>query len=367
MKKNPRFIYLLFFASLAISLACPFSSADVLTLKNGRSLEGEILEEGDATVILRTKIGRAIFKRSDVASEEHKELPEGFFAEKAEDKVSEKPQATVTPIPLKAEGYGEANSGKYNLSVSAEMRKLYNGDAILVKYKTNLPQKAVLFLQVKKLNQVIVARKHAVEGASFAIRFGPFGGKRFASGIYVVEVSCIASRQESEEIKKKLEGIGDIVATAEIRIGSTDETEEVTHKHKKELISDLKTLEALYSKVNLEYESQKKEFDKSKWDSFADDFTGSLNKIRDFDHNYRINSIVMDYSAQENIKISIVDNLERLLLRYTEALYRANNIEFTVPSSIDNRDPSAINISLKNFIASIRGFVEESEKGTEQK
>jgi len=362
MKKGLFFIHLLSFASLAVFSTCAVSSADVVTLKNGRSLEGEILEENNTTMTLRTKIGKVVFNCGDVASKERRELPEGFFGARAE----EKPRVTVNPVPLKAEGYGETNSGKFNLSVSAEMRKTYNGDAILVKYKTNLPQRTVLFLQVRALNQVIVTRKHAVEGQSFAIRFGPFEEKRFAPGLYVVEVSCIASRQESEEIKKKLEGVGDIVATAEIRVGSPDEAEGATGKHRKELVAELKEMDNLYNKLSLEYESQKKKFDKEKWESFTNGFEGAIQKIKEADQEYRKAAIVMDYPAQENAKISIADILRKLRIRYAEKLYKANNLEFKVPPSEDSRGAEALDVNTKSLLASARTFIEKSEKETKQ-
>ena len=75
MKRGPVFIYLLSFTFLAVFSTCAVSSADMVMLKNGRSLEGEILEENGATMALRTKIGKVVFKRADVASEERRELP----------------------------------------------------------------------------------------------------------------------------------------------------------------------------------------------------------------------------------------------------------------------------------------------------
>ena len=100
MKRGFLFICFLSFVFLAAFSTCAVSYADIVMLKNGRSLEGEIIEESGTTMTLRTKIGKVVFKRADVASEERRELPEGFFGEKAE----EKPQVTVNPVPLRAEG-----------------------------------------------------------------------------------------------------------------------------------------------------------------------------------------------------------------------------------------------------------------------
>jgi hypothetical protein len=336
----------------------PFSSADVVTLKNGRSLEGEILEGNDTAMTLRTKIGKVVLNRGDVASEEYRELPEGFFGAKAE----ERPRVTVNPTPLRAEGYGEASAAKYKLNVSAEMRGLNSGDAILMKYKTNLPPKTILFLEVKAFNKVLVTRKQSVEGPTFAVRFGPFEGKRFAPGIYVVDVSCIPSRQEDEEIKKKLVGIGNIVATAEIRVGSPEETEEVTGKHKKELIADLKALEVLYNRLNTEYESQEKDFDDAKWESFSDDFKKAAKNIRDFDLAYRKSAVVMDYEAQENTKLTILDTLEKLQMRYVEALSGDRGLVLKPSISSDNRDIAALNKAIEGLFFNIRVFTTEPEK-----
>ncbi len=358
MKRGFLFICFLSFVFLAAFSTCAVSCADIVMLKNGRSLEGEIIEESGTTMTLRTKIGKVVFKRADVASEERRELPEGFFGEKAE----EKPQVTVNPVPLRAEGYGEASAANFNLSVSAEVKKLNNGDAILVKYTTNLPDKTVLYLTVKALGQELITRKQKVRGQSFAIRLGPFEEKRFSPGLYTVQVSCAVSRQESDEIKKQLGDIDDIVASAELRVGSPGESEQATGKRKKQLVSELKELGKLYNQMTAEYGSQKKKFDREKWDSLSESLKADLKAIKDVDSDYRKSVIVMDYAAQESMKMLIVSTLERMSILYTEKLYKKDGLAFTVPPSPDDRPADALNKVVQELFSNEKDFIEASEK-----
>ncbi len=258
---------------------------------------------------------------------------------------------------MKAEGYGRAAASKYELSVSAEVRKLTSGDAVLVKYKTNLPQKTVLYMTVRALGQVLVTRKQTVEGPTFAIRFGPFDDKSFAPGIYVVDVSCLPSRQESASVKEELAGMDDLVASAELRVGSPEEYEVTTLRRKAELTSELEDLAALYSAINTEYVSQKKDFDGERWEAFSASWKEKIGAIRQKDIQYRARMLVMDYAAQENIKMMMVDTLDKLWTRYMEDLSQENGLGFKAPPSPDNRPAEMLKSVMQELLVNSDSFV----------
>jgi len=262
---------------------------------------------------------------------------------------------------LKAEGYGRAASSKYELSVTAQAKRLTNGDAVLVKYKTNLPRMTVLYMSVRSLDQVFVTRKQTVEGPEFAIRFGPFDNKKFSPGIYVVEVSCIPERQESAAVKQELSGADKLTASAELRIGDQEDFEITTGKRKAALTAELKELESLYSALNDEYDAQKKEFNKARWDAFSSDLLSRVKKIGDLDADYRSKMLVMDYAAQENIKMMIVDTLGKLWIRYTERLCKDNGVEFSAPPSPDNRPADMLNRVMQELLVNSRAFIEQAK------
>ncbi len=263
---------------------------------------------------------------------------------------------TARDTELKAEGYGRAASSKYELNVTAQAKRLANGDAVLVKYKTNLPRMTVLYMSVRSLDQVLVTRKQTVEGPEFAIRFGPFDNKKFTPGIYVVEVSCIPERQESGAVKKELSGTDKLVATAELRIGNQEDFEVTTGKRKAALVAELKELDSLYFAMNDEYALQKKEFNKARWDAFSEDLLLRVKKIGDLDADYRSKMLVMDYAAQENIKMMIVDTLGKLRIRYTEQLCKDNGVEFSAPPSPDNRPADMLNKVMQELLVNSLDF-----------
>ena len=73
------------------------ASADVLVLKDGRSLEGEVVEETGSSVVFRHKVANVAtvetFPRFRIAALERRALPEGFFDDrKAAPKPEDEPE-----------------------------------------------------------------------------------------------------------------------------------------------------------------------------------------------------------------------------------------------------------------------------------
>jgi hypothetical protein len=120
-------------------------------------------------------------------------------------------------------------------------------------------------------------------------------------------------------------------------VGDVGEYEVTTGRRKARLISELKALAALYSEINAEYGSQKKEFDETEWGSFSASWKEKLDTIRQEDIQDRAKALVMDYAAQENIKMMMVDTLIKLWIRYAEDLSKENGLGFKAPPSPDNR------------------------------
>jgi hypothetical protein len=217
-------------------------------------------------------------------------------------------------------------------------------------------------MSVRSLDQVMITRKQTVEAPEFATRFGPFDNKRFSPGIYVVEVSCIPERQESEAVRKELFGADKLVASAELRIGPQEDYEVTTGKRKAALVAELKELESLYTALNDEYATQKKGFDKARWDAFSADLQQRVKKIADLDADYRLKMLVMDYAAQENIKMMIVDTLGKLWIRYAERLCKDNGVSFSAPPSPDNRPADMLNRVMQELLMNSGSFIEQAGK-----
>ena len=68
-------------ASLLLALSTP-SFADVITLKDGRILEGEILQDDDKVLKIKVKNGALTIDRKDVVSIEKKSAPAQEYKER---------------------------------------------------------------------------------------------------------------------------------------------------------------------------------------------------------------------------------------------------------------------------------------------
>lgn len=316
--------------------------SDVVHLKNGRLIEGEVIEETDNAVNLRTKIGKVIFQRNELESIERKELPLDFF-ESLQPTVKKKELTQPTEKKSGVEGYSEIKPPKFNLNINAEFKRLLEGDAILVNGTTNLPPKAVLYLIFKtQTQQTLAVRKLFVEGATFSDRIGPFGNKRVSPGVYIVEASFSPERQESEKIKDMLASAQEIIATSEITIGSLAEAEEKVNKRKAELASQIKELEYLYDELNRQYQMQKKKFNEGSWNTWSLRWRPQLGAIKSSNEDYRNKTLVLDYPVQENVLNEVIYDLELLWNRYATELFKMNNLAFEIPPSNDTRDPESL-------------------------
>ena len=155
-------------------LASAPAFADVIHLKNGRAVEGEIVEQTDSYVEVRLKTLTAKFDLKDVQSVEKKELPGNFFVSEVSTRYDK----------LKAEGYSEMDNSPYKIMTKATYDKFK--DLVEIEGDIDLPEKATLYVALKKDNNIVDSLQTAVTGNKFAVRFGPFVNP-LAAGDYKVE------------------------------------------------------------------------------------------------------------------------------------------------------------------------------------
>jgi hypothetical protein len=69
------------------------AAGDVIYFKDGRSLEGKILEEGDESVVIKTKFGKVTIEKSRIQKIEYKESPEEIYERLVKDTDMKDPDA----------------------------------------------------------------------------------------------------------------------------------------------------------------------------------------------------------------------------------------------------------------------------------
>lgn len=159
--------------TILLILAAPVF-ADVIHLKNGRTVEGEIVAQTDTYLEARLKSLTVKFDLKDVQSVEKKGLPEDFFVK----------HYSTRSDKLKAEGYSAMESSPYKIVTKATYDKFK--DLVEIEGDVDLPEKATIYVALKKDNNIVDSLQTAVTGNKFAVRFGPFVNP-LAAGDYKVE------------------------------------------------------------------------------------------------------------------------------------------------------------------------------------
>ncbi len=348
MRRSRIFIALL----LSLSMGCAqLLYGDIIHLKNGRAIEGEIMEERDDTVSFKTKIGQVTFRRDGIISLEKKELPPDFFEEETEEKMSQ-PNETAP----KAEGYKNVGPQRFNLNVEAKLKKRLDGDAILISGTTNFPPKTVLYLIVKTPSQIIAVFKKSVKSPSFSSQVGPFGDKGIPPGSYIVEAVFSPEKQENEKMREILADTKEMVATSGIIVGTPEEIEDRISNRRAELASQLKELDRLYNELSREYEAQK-DFNEARWNTWLLKWQSQLETIKSLNESHKGKAIVLDFSLQENVMHEIICDLELLKNRYIAELFKKNKLSFKTLSSNDTRDPDLLKKAIQDKLKTSGDFL----------
>ena len=318
--------------------------ADIVHLKNGQWIKGEIIEETDKTVKLKIRIGQVTLQRQEIDSIEKKEIDQ------------------PTEVELKAEGYKEVSLPKFNLNIDTEFKRLSDGDAILINGTTNLPSKTVLRFTFRTSSQTIAVLKETIEEPTFSTKIGPFGYKRVSPGSYIVEVVFSPELQESERIKEMLGGAKEIIAKASVTVGSPYEAEEKANKRKLELTSQLGGLERLFEELNRKYAAQKRDFNKPAWNTWSTKWQFQLKTIESLNEDYRDKTLVVDFPIQENVIREVIYDLNLLWNRYTAELFKMNNLTFDTPPTNDTRDSELLQKTIQENLKATNEFLMASKE-----
>jgi len=172
------------------SLAMP-ANADVIYLRNGRTLEGEILGQTETYLEVRLKAVKAKFNIDDVEAIEKKDLPEGFFKEAKVD---------IKEPQKQAEGYSPPPKPSYAIKLKARYRDEFNREVIDIEAKTNLPEGILVNVYFKRSDDVIASLRTPVKNGKFFARLGPFESK-LSSGKYTVEAESASGPDTKEAVK----------------------------------------------------------------------------------------------------------------------------------------------------------------------
>lgn len=323
---------LLLTAFFSFLLSCGHLYADVVRLKNGRALEGEVLEKTDKSVVIKTKVAKVTVDTRNISSIEEKALPEDFFAKKTskakEGKKTAKEAETVQE---------EEKTSKPLLALEAKYFKNQNTSAEFVDVEgtTCLPDKALIYIFLKRLDSYIVTGKAVVKDGRFSMTFGPFE-KQIPSGNYNVDADFILEKQSEEVLKqvqkdkdnKKLELIHSSCPLTVEKPG-TGEAEV-----KAELESVVFELKALYNELDKVYHAHKAKFDARAWDEWSGIWVSRVRAEKSKIEQRSLKGFSLFPDSEERLEAAATTLLN---------LHAARSIEFKDPKGFARRrsDPKA--------------------------
>ncbi|MFA5316241.1 MAG: hypothetical protein WC369_02320 [Dehalococcoidales bacterium] len=256
MKKNNGILFVSFFLITSYYAASLY--ADVILLKNGKVIEGKIIEQSDSYIKAKLKVVEVKLAKSEVESVEISDLPEGFFGKAKE---------------LSVEGYsvpGDSSySGKMRLKVSYEKtgNKIKHTSDIIVTAKTNIPDDSQVEVFLKLRDCVIDSKAARVYAGRFYVDFGPFE-KIFPPAVYAVSAEFTAG----DDVKPE-------TAYSEFRIGSDRDVKETYARMRAEAENTLVEINNRFSELNRVYLANIRYYDKNKWNAWGDEWLSGLDKV----------------------------------------------------------------------------------------
>ncbi len=335
-----------------ILLVRPSASGDVVHLNNGRDVEGEITEETGEAVTLKIKIGQVVIKKDKIKAVEKKELAPGFFDDTS---------GNVTHKEGVQAG-GQPEAQKSGLAIKAEYKKLSSGDAIVVEGTTNLPPNTVIEFVLKSPVETIQARKEKIGKSPFSVRIGQSSNKKIPPGSYVVEAVFSPDGQEDEAVKEKVKGLKEIKAESEVTVGVPEEVENLVDKRRSELISQIKGAAGMYGELTGEYEAQKAAFNKAAWNARALKWQAKINDIKSSIAKYHTKVANFDFALQESNLNEVAYSLERLISRYTDELFKANNLTYNLSTWAGSKDTETLKKDIEGRLSDLETFAGKQEK-----
>jgi hypothetical protein len=233
-------------------------SADLIRLKNGRILEGKIIEQTDSYIKAKLKVVEVKLVKDEVESVETTDLPDDFFGN------SEK---------LTAEGYSVPGDSLYNNRINMRISYERSGGRdkrasnVIVTARTNIPDNSWVKVNLKLGDCVIESKVARVISGKFYVDFGPFE-KEFMPAIYTVVAEFSAVGRNKPEM-----------VFSDFKIGSDMEIKEVYGRARNEVESALSEIDSRFSELNRVYLANLKYYDRNKWNAWSDEWLSVLDKI----------------------------------------------------------------------------------------
>jgi len=238
--------------------------ADEIFLRNGRVLQGEIVEESNGQVVLRMKLGKTIVPRNDIASIEKKALPEDYF--EAPDKVSEK-----TPVAYEKV---QDNKVPYDFKVAASYELQGGNVRVTVSGEATLPNGATVEIFIKRRDRFIASGRTSVFDNRISMDFR-FSKRRFFPAVYTVSAIFMPERQ-SPDVRKILQSnfafgpkVKTVEASCPLYAGRMKEIIEAEVNAKCEVGTAMAKLEMMQSELSAKFASAKKNFNAREWDKWS--------------------------------------------------------------------------------------------------
>lgn len=226
--------------ALMVFLVPASSRADIIVLQNGRTLEGEILEQTGDYLEIKLGSGKMRLNRKDIKSFEIKEPAEGYS-------TVELPDLEV--IPEEAEINKPASA---DVKLKAEFMR----NKVLVSGTSSYPNNTPLRVYFMQGESIVMVKESRVKRGEFYVAFGPFK-KEIMAGKYTVraEASVGGGKVYSEPFA---------VTIGTVERAKADET------RAREYLADVaKEADGLYKELNRSYENFRTSNDGPGWKDWS--------------------------------------------------------------------------------------------------
>ena len=239
--------------------------ADEIYLKNGRMMQGEIIEESDGEVILRMKLGKTVVPRKDIVSMEKKDLPEDYFG-----LPDEKPERSSATPGEKTQD----NKVPYDFKITASYEPQADNVRVTVSGEATLPNGATIEIFIKRRERFITSGRTSVFGNRISMDFR-FSKRRFFPAVYTVSAIFIPERQ-SPDVRKILQSnfafgprVKTVEASCPLYAGRIREIIEAEVEAKCEVGTAMAKLEMMQSELSAKFTAAKKNFKAREWDKWS--------------------------------------------------------------------------------------------------
>ena len=259
----------IFLTTVIIFYTAVSSRADTLTLQNGRTLNGQIINQSDDYIEMRLGSGKMKLNRNDVKSIEIKEPAEGYSeaggSELTTPEEAQRPAALAT-ISLKAE---------------------YVKSKIRITGKADLPRGTKLTLYFKREDNALITKQITVHSGDFFTIIEPFE-RQLSPAKYIIEARAEADNKEIA------------AGSCEMVVGSISQVAESEKSEKQRLTETAEAFQSLYNDLNAAYERNKKSFDKKKWDRWSASWLRMANEEMQTFINYSTGNVRTLYPKAHN-------------------------------------------------------------------